>query len=161
MRRVHIGLFALTIAIGTLSEGRAESREDDGSGLPGTYWLTIQGDFPSLPGLLTLTADGRVVAVEAQGPETPALGSWEARGKRKVAGTFIWFLALGPVQGVDGGRYTLIGKVDFQGEFDQSGRNATLPFTLGIFSSEQNPLVDIAFFSTRGVMTATRLSVAR
>ncbi len=160
-RHIQPGVFALMLLGFGLSNAHAESREDERVGPAGTYWLSIRGDFPSIPGLLALTADGRIIASEAQGPETPGLGSWEARGGRSVAGTFIWFLALGLVQGIDGGRYTLIGKVDFKGEFDHGGKAATLPFTIGIFSIDQNPLVDAPLFSFPGVMTATRLTVAR
>jgi len=161
MRRLCIGLFVLACVMSRISDASAESREDSDHHLAGTYWLSIQGDFPSLPGLLVLTADGRIIATEAQGPETTGLGTWEARGRRSVAGTFIWFLALNPAPGPDGGRYTLIGKVDFKGEFDHGGKAATLPFTIGIFSIDQNPLVDAPLFSFPGVMTATRLTVAR
>lgn len=161
MRRLCIGLFVLACVMSRISDASAESREDSDHHLAGTYWLSIQGDFPSLPGLLVLTADGRIIATEAQGPETPGLGTWEARGRRSVAGTFIWFLALNPAPGPDGGRYTLIGKVDFKGEFDQSGKTGTLPFTVSIFSIQQNPLVDVPFLSAQGVMSANRLSVAQ
>src|SRR5712691_12623183 len=160
-RLASLASLMLTL-IGTLAGAHAEAGEDNDPGVAGTYWVSIQGDFPSLPALLAFTADGRIVAVEAQGPETSGLGSWETRGRRGVAGAFIWFLSLDPAQGgVEGSHYLLIGRVDFRGEFDQSRNAARLPFTVGLFSSNQNPLVDAPFFSVNGVMTATRLRIAR
>jgi hypothetical protein len=126
----------------TLFDARAEAREDDQRGFAGAR------------------RNGRVVAVEGQGPETSGLGSWEPRGGRSIAGTFLWFLNLGPVQGVDGGRYALVGRVDFKGDFDKTGRTATFPITIGIFSVDQNPLVDAPLFSFQARMIAANVALS-
>lgn len=163
MRRIHVWLFAVAL-VGALSRARADEArgEPAGAGISGTYWVSIQGnampDVP-LPAILTFTADGRVVSVEGQGPETAGLGTWRNEGNRVVAGSFLWFLGLPPATGIDGARYQYIGRVDFSGTFDAERNTANLPFLVSVFSADQNPLVDTALFSIDGVMVASRLRV--
>lgn len=158
MRRVSTVVFALAVVIAISTRGHAD--EGDHPGIAGTYWTSIEGVFPTpLPAVLSFTSDGRIVAIEGQGPETSGLGSWEARGSRSVAGAFIFFLALIPADAPDGGRYSLIGRIDFAGGFDDHFESATLPFTANVFAAGQNPLVDTPLLSAKGTMIATRLNV--
>jgi hypothetical protein len=162
MRRIHVGLVA-ALVIGAGSPARADEPrgEPAGAGIAGTYWVSIQGNAMAgvpLPAILTFTADGRMVSVEGQGPETAGLGTWRNEGNRSVVGSFLWFLGLPPATGIDGARYQYIGRVDFSGTFDAERSTASLPFVVSIFSADQNPLVDAALFSIDGVMVASRLS---
>ncbi len=163
MESIQLGLFALTLVMGALAIVRAEGRDDSsGSAIAGTYWVSIQGAAAGtvpIPAILAFTADGRIIGVEAQGPETASVGTWEARGDRAMAGSFLWFLALQAGEGIDGGPYRYVARCDFTGKLDAERDTAELPFVVGVFSREENPLVDAPLFSVDGVMIATRLRV--
>ncbi len=164
MQCIQLGLFALALVMGALAVVRADEGrgESTGSAIAGTYWVSIQGAVAGtvpIPAVLAFTADGRIIGVEAQGPETASLGTWEARGKRAMAGSFLWFLTLQAGSGIDGGPYLYVARCDFTGKLDAERDTAELPFGVSIFSRDQNPLVDAPRFSVDGVMIATRLRV--
>src|SRR5512142_3053841 len=84
MQCIQLGLFALALVMGALAVARAaEGRgESTGAAIAGTYWVSVQGAAAGtvpIPAVLAFTADGRIIGVEAQGPETASLGTWEAR----------------------------------------------------------------------------------
>lgn len=130
--------------------------DDDGEGrrcrIAGTYWVDIDPD--GLKGLLTLTADGRVILVNNIGNlganVTAGYGNWEKNGRRSAKGRIINF-------GLDGPGLTI--DVTFEGEFDSECEYLVLPFELLGYAGFVNPMDpgDLPVFSPQGTFYAQRI----
>jgi len=150
-------LFATFLACGLTAVGKAA--EDDAKHgelyrCAGTYWVVIASAVPvpsELNGLLTLTADGRVILANQIGPNvTAGYGNWEKVRGRSVKGRIINFgFDPPPPVTVD---------VTFEGEFDRHCEYGELEFELKIYSAEDNPWENTPFpWGNQGTMFARRL----
>ena len=132
-RRFILGvLFTGILILGLPLSASAER----GSLIGGTYWMEVapQG-FPSLPGMLTLNADGVCLASQYLSPFTNnGRGNWQKLGSRGAKGRFLGF------NYAPDGTPTTIVEVTFEGEFDQSCENGEMRFVISWYAADQNPL---------------------
>jgi hypothetical protein len=130
------------------------SAETQSQKIAGTYWIDIlpDGAVEPIPGLLVLTADGRIMAVEQLPFEAGGYGNWQKVGDRGAKGRFLGFTF------DSSGAATGVLEVVFDGEFDQSSDYGELPFEISFYDADQNPLdEDPVFGPFPGVMFLRRI----
>jgi hypothetical protein len=158
LRRVQMNV-ALTLALATIFYAPNAGATEGGNSnkMAGTYWITIRADTnppQTVPGVLSLTQDGRVMAIERTSAfENSGLGTWKANGSHEMVGSFITF-----AYKTDGSPRS-VARIDFTGEFVDDYSTAQLSYRLSIYLSTANPLTDTPLLSFTGIIDATRLDI--
>lgn len=137
-RLVLVLLFGTVLVLGFTVPTSA----DHANCIAGTYWMEVAPEgLPSLPGLLTLNADGVVLASQYLSPFTNnGRGSWEKHKRRGAKGRFLAF------NYAPDGTPTTIVEVTFEGEFDRSCEEGEMTFVIAWYSADQNPLDEEPMF---------------
>ena len=151
--RRHVVELVLAVIgiIGLATSVEAENSENARHRLPGSWHAqagtAAQGTFP---GLFTFTSDGGVIGTESPGPfESPAIGSWVARGGG-AAFTFFALFGSPAGGGQNTGRLKVVGSL----HFDHAADGWSGPFKIDVFDAAGHLL-----FTDRGQITLTRIVV--
>lgn len=126
---------------------------EKGNLISGTYWMQVEPTgFDSIPGMLTLNADGVVLAAQYLSPFTNnGRGNWEKVGSRGAKGRFLSF-GYNP-----DGTPSLIIEIAFEGTFDQSCESGEMDFVINWYAPGDNPLEDVPLFGNTGYFYLERI----